>query len=195
LESKPADSLTAAEVLLLSEGRARKKADEAQALSLKLEQQPELAKEEAVQAQLLRLAAEPATADAALGAMAHAPSPVGPDLLYEVWTNRSSNGHAAELARRLLYSRDVRGQASPALAAALELRNADSCEAVQAALPKASSDGDRRSLVPLAKLSSKRACGGKNTGDCNPCIRGPLKPVVAAVLAVRARPAPSFPAR
>jgi len=195
LEGKSPDSLSVAELLLLNQARASKKRDEARALSLKLQQQPELAKDEAVQAQLLRFAGEPATADSALGAMAEVHSPVGPDLLYEVWTSRSVPAGSAELARALLYSRDVRAQVSPALAAALALRSADSCEAVQAALPKALSDGDRRSLAPLAKLNSRRACSAKNTGDCNPCVRGPMKPVVAAVTAVKGRRAPSFPAR
>jgi hypothetical protein len=195
LEGKAPDALSVAEVLLLNQGRAQKQRDEALALSLKLQQQPELAKDESVQAQLLRLAADPASADAALGAMAQAPSPLGPDLLYEVWTSRSSLASTAELARVLLYSRDVRARVSPALAAALDLRLANSCEAVQAALPKAQSDGDRRSLAPLARLNSRRGCSAKTTGDCNPCLRGPLKPVVAAVAAVKARRAPSFPTR
>lgn len=195
LEGKAADSLSVSELLLLNEGRAHKKREEAQALSFKLQQQAELAKDEAVQAQLLRLAADPATADAALGAMAQAQSPLGPDMLYEVWTSRSFSVGTAELARLLLNSRDVRAQVSPALAAALELRSADSCEAVQAALPKALADGDRRSLAPLAKLSLRRACSAKSGTDCNPCVRGPQKPVVAAVTAVKGRRAPSFAAR
>ena len=195
LEAKASNSLSVAELLLLNEGHANKKRDEARALSLKLQQEPDAAKDEAVQAQLLRFAGDPVTADVALGAMAQAHSPVGPDLLYEVWTSRAVSAGTAELARSLLFSRDVSLQVSPALAAALALRSADSCEAVQAALPKALSDGDRRSLGPLAKLNSRRACGPKNTGDCNPCVRGPMKPIVAAVTAVKARRAPSFPAR
>jgi hypothetical protein len=193
LEAKPGDALSVEEVLLLNEGRAQKKRADAQALSQKLQQQPDLARDESIQAQLLRLAADPDTADVALGAMAQAPAPVGPDLLYEVWTSRAASAGITELARSLLFSRDVRAHASPALAVALELRLADSCEAVQAVLPKALSDGDRRSLSSLAKLNSRRACGAKNTGDCNPCLLGPVKPVVAAVVAAKRRPAPHYP--
>jgi hypothetical protein len=195
LAGKAPDSLSAEELLLLNEGRVRHKREDAQAWSHKLQQQPDLAQDESVQAQLLRLAGDPETADAALAAMAQAHSPIGADLLYEVWTKRSVSPGTAELARSLLFSRDVRPTASAALAAALELQSADSCEAVRAALPKALSDGDSRSLAPLAKLSSHRSCGAKRTGDCNPCIRAPTKQVIAASGAVRRHRAPSFPTR
>lgn len=195
LEAKPADSLSVAELLQLNQARAQRKRADAQALSHKLEQQPDLANDEAVQAQLWRLATDPDTADVALGAMARAHAPIGADLLYEVWTSRAVAPATTELARSLLFSHAVRATASPALAVALELRSANSCETVQAALPKALNDGDRRSLSSLAKLNSHRACDAKNTSDCNPCVSGPVKPVVAAVGAVKRRPAPHYPTR
>jgi hypothetical protein len=195
LEAKPADTLSVAELLLLNEGRAQQKRADAEALSQKLQQQPALANDESVQAQLWRLALDPDTAAIALGAMARAPAPVGADLLYEVWTSRAVSPGTVELARSLLFSHAVRQNASPALAVALDLRNADNCDAIQAALPKASSDGDRRSLSALAKLNSHRACTAKTMGDCNPCLSGPVKPVVAAVMAAKRRPGPHYPTR
>jgi len=156
-----------------------------------LQEQPDLVKAERTQTQLLGLAADPDTADAALGAMAQAQSSIGPDLLYEVWTSRSVTAATAELARALLYSRDVRPRASLALAAALALRGADGCEAVKAALPQVLSDGDNRSLSPLAKLSSRRGCGATKTQDCYACLRSKMKQVTAAVAAVKRRHAPS----
>jgi hypothetical protein len=195
LESKAADTLSVTELLLLNEGRAERKRGEVQALSLKLRDQAELVKDEALQAQLQRLAADPDTAETALAAMAQARSPVGPDLLYQVWTSPAVAAGTAELARSLLYSREVRPNASPALAAALQLRAADSCEAVKAALPQASSDGDRRSLSPLAKLNSRRGCGAKKNQDCYPCLRADMKQVVSAINAAKRRPAPSYSTR
>ena len=195
LEAKPADALGVEELLLLNEGRAERKRTDARALSRKLLDEADLAKDASAQAQLLRLAADPDTSEAALTAMAQTRSPVGPDLLFEVWTSRSFTTSTAELARSLLYSREVRPNASPALAAALQLRAADSCEATQAALPHTLSDGDRRSLPSLAKLNLRRGCGAKKNQDCYPCLRAEMKQVVAAIGAAKRRPAPSYPAR
>ncbi len=195
LEGKAPASLSVEELLLVNQGRAEHKREEAQALSRKLQEQPELAKDATVQAQLLRLAADPDTASVALVALAHAPSPVGSDLLYEVWTSRPVAAGTAELARSLLYSREVRPTVSPALAAALDLRGAETCEATQAALPQARSAGDRRALAPLAKLNSRRGCGAKKTEDCYACLRAKVKPLLATIDAVKRRNAPSYPTR
>jgi hypothetical protein len=195
LEAKPADTLSVEDLLLLNESRAEQKRTEARALSRRLRDQAELAKDPAVQGQLLRLAADPDTTEAALAAMAQTRSPVGPDLLFEVWTNRSTTASTAELARSLLYSREVRPNASPALAAALQLRAADSCDATRAALPQALNDGDRRALPSLAKINLRRGCGAKKDQDCYACLRAEMKGVVAAIGATKRRPAPSYPAR
>jgi len=180
LEGKPAAALNIGELLLLNEGRAERKRQDAQALSHKLQQQPDLAQDEATQAELLRLAADPDTARLALAAMAQTHSPIGADLLNEVATSRTAAPATAELARSLLQSRDVRPNASPALAAALELRDADSCEAADAAVTKARSDGDRRSLSSLAKLNSRHQCGKKPEANCSACARAQQKQVIAA---------------
>ncbi len=195
LEGKAPASLSVEELLLVNQGRAEHKREEAKALSRKLQEQPELAKDATVQAQLLRLAADPDTASVALVALAHAPSPVGSDLLYEVWTSRPVATGTAELARSLLYSREVRPTVSPALAVALDLRGAETCEATQAALPQARSAGDRRALGPLAKLNSRRGCGAKKTEDCYACLRAKVKPLLATIDAVKRRTAPSYPTR
>jgi hypothetical protein len=195
LEGEAADTLSVAELLLLNERRAERKRGEVQALSQKLRDQAELVKDEALQAQLLRLAADPDTAEAALAAMAQAPSSIGPDLLYQAWTSPASATGTAELARSLLYSREVLPNASPALAATLQLRGADSCEAVKAALPQVLSAADRRSLSSLAKLNSRRGCGAKKNQDCYPCLRADMKQVVSAINAAKRRPAPSYATR
>jgi hypothetical protein len=193
LEGKTPDQLSVEELLLLNESRAQHKREDAKALSRKVQEQPELAKDQAVQAQLLRFAADPDTAADALGAMAQARSPIGADLLYEVWTSRSLPATTTELARTLLVSRDVRPQASPALAVAIALRGAETCETVQTTLPKARSDGDRRSLYLLTKLNSRRGCGEKKAEDCYACLRAQTKDIIATTNAVKRRDPPSYP--
>jgi hypothetical protein len=195
LESKPPGTLSVTELLRLNAGRAERKRREVEALSQKLRDQADLVKDEALQAQLLRSAADPDTADTALAVMAQARSTVGPDLLYQVWTNPTVASGTAELARSLLYSREVRPNASPALSAALQLRAADSCEAIKAALPQASSDADRRSLASLGKLNLRRGCGAKKNEDCYPCLRADMKQVVGAINAAKRRPSPAYPTR
>jgi hypothetical protein len=194
LESKPADSLSVQELLLMNRGRAQQKRNAAEALTTKLRSSPALIEDTSVQRELLRLAADPDTAAGALAAMAQARAPIGPDLLYEVWTNRAMPSGSAELARALLYSREVRPGASPALAVALELRGADGCEAVQAALPKTQTEGDARALPSLIKLTSRRGCGPKKRDDCYTCLRSQTKQIIASTKAAKERRAPSYPA-
>jgi hypothetical protein len=193
LEGKTPDQLSVEELLLLNESKAQHKREDAKALSRKLQEQPELAKDQAVQAQLLRFAADPDTAAEALGALGQAHSAIGADLLYEVWTTRSLPSTTTELARSLLVSRDVRSSASPALAVAVALRGAETCEAVQSALPKARADGDRRALYLLTKLNSRRGCGDKKADDCYACLRAQTKEIIATTNAVKRRDPPSYP--
>jgi hypothetical protein len=154
LSGRDPASLSVDEILLLNESRVERKRSDAQALSQKLQAQPELAKDASIQAKLMRFAADPDTAADALVTMARAPAPVGPDLLYAVWLSRSSAPGTAELARSLLDSREVRPAASPALAVALALREADTCDAVRAALARTQIDGDDRAMPALVELSS-----------------------------------------
>jgi hypothetical protein len=192
LEGKTPDQLSVEELLLLNESKAQHKREDAKALSRKVQEQPELANDQAVQAQLLRFAADPDTAADALAAMAQARAPIGADLLYEVWTTRSLPATTTELARTLILSRDVRPRASPALAVAIALRVAETCEAVQTTLPKARTDGDRRSLYLLTKLNSRRGCGDKKADDCYACLRSQTKEVIATTNAVKRRDPPGY---
>jgi len=192
LDGKAPEQLSVDELLLLNESKAEHKREDAKALARKVQEQPELCADQAVQAQLLRFAADPDTAADALSAMAHARSPIGTDLLYEVWTTRSLPSTTTELARALLLSRDVRPSASPALAVAIALRSAETCEAVQSALPHARSDGDRRSLYLLTKLNSRRGCGDDKADDCYACLRARTKEVIASINAVKGRKPPGY---
>jgi hypothetical protein len=192
IEAKPLGSLSASELLKLAEARSERRREAALALRKKLEDSPALAADKAVQLELLKWAGDEETARHALGAMAALNGPIGADLLYEVWAGTSARTDATELAHALVYSSDVRPKATPALAVALELRQAETCEQFQRALPKALKDGDRRSLTPLMKLGNKRGCGPKKSQDCYACLRAQPDELTATINAVKSRRSPNF---
>lgn len=194
LSAKPPGSLRANELVRLADAKAAERRKDAQSLRDKLVQNPALLADKATQAEVLGAAREPLTAPTVLGALAEIGSPTSADLLYEVWTGTATRSDATELARSLLYSADVRSKVSPALAVALELRAAESCEAFKTALPAALKSGDKRSLHLLGKLVNRRGCGPKKTDDCYACLRENNDEFVATVSAVKSRRAPVFPA-
>src|SRR5450432_872776 len=191
LERRPASSLSSRELVILAEAHAQQKRAAASSLRQKLEQNPALGKDSAVQSQLLHLAEDPSTAADALSGMALSESPSGTDLLYEVWTGTTVRSDTTDLARALLYSTDVRPKASAALGVALDLRVAETCPQYQAILPKALTDGDRRAQHLLAKLSAKHGCGAKKTEDCFACLRDKSDELTATLNAVKSRRPPS----
>jgi len=192
LDGKAPETLSSSDLLRLAEGRVEREREAARALRNKLESDPALAKDKAVQTELLRLAADGDTAREALSAIAHLQAPLNAELLYEVWTGTAGRNDTTELARSLVYSTDVRPQASPALAVALELRLAETCEQFKGALPKALKDGDRRALHLLTKLTAKRGCGPKKAADCFACLREQPDELTATINAVKSRRPPSY---
>ena len=192
-DAKAPGTLSAKELLALAEWRVERDRGEARALQSKLAADPTLAKDKSVQTLLLQLAADANTAREALSTIAHLPAPLNADLLYEVWTGTAARNDTTELARALVYSTDVKPQASAALAVALELRVAESCEQFKVALPKALKDGDRRALHLLTKLTNKRGCGAKKTEDCFACLREQGDELTATINAVKSRRPPSYP--
>jgi hypothetical protein len=192
LEAKPAATLSARELILLAEGRAEKQRQSARELRTKAERDPSLASDKSVPSELTRFAASESTSRDALAAMAALPGPIGADLLYDTWTGTAQRSDTTELARALVSSRDVRPKASPALAVALDLRSAETCEQTKALLPNALKDGDRRSLHLLLKLNAKRGCGPKKLDDCYACLRESKDELTATINAVKSRRPPSY---
>ncbi len=187
-----AQSSTSGELLESADRSAASRQEKADALATKLASSPDLAQDLAIQTELLALAADPLTARRALAAMTKLNGSLGPDLLYEVWTGTPARNDTTELARSLVYSKDVSAKASPALAVALELRSAETCEEQAAILPKAAASADRRSVHLLTKLLAKRGCGPKKTEDCFACLRAQQPQLTAAIDAAKARRAPTF---
>jgi len=192
LEARPPESLNARELGILADAHAEALRASARAVRSRVEANPALGKDPALQSELLRLADDARTSAESLSAMVALEPPLGADLLYEVWTRTASRSDATDLARALLYSTDVRPKASPALAVALELRAAERCDQYKAILPKALKDGDRRSAHLLLKLNSKRGCGANKRDDCYACLREPSDELKATINAVKSRRAPEF---
>lgn len=179
------------EILEQAEIRSRSSEAAAHKLARALNRDPGLVQEESTRAELRRLTESAQTGRIVLGTVAELPAPIAADILYEFWTETAQQNETTELARALLYSQEVRSKASPALAVALELREAQACEQAKALLPRAMEKGDRRSLMRLITLERRYGCGPNKRNDCYPCLRrgNDLEKVVAAV---KERPAPSF---
>ena len=189
LEARRAEELTKAEALALASARRQREVTRVALLRQKLTRDPGLFKDATTLAELRHAAEDPLTAPDALSAMAEAPGPLSADLLYEMWTGTVVRNGATELARSLVFSKEVRAKASPELAIALDLRIAETCEQNQALLPRVLDKGDRRSLALLAKLSRKFGCGANKRLDCYPCLRGD-QAVDDAMTAVKKRREP-----
>ena len=194
LERRTPESLNAHELALLADARSEALRSSAKALRSKVEENPALGKDPALQSELLRFADDPRTSTDALSALAALEKPIAADLLYEVWTRTPVRSDATDLARALLYSSDVRPKASPALTVALELRVAETCEQYKAILPKALKEGDRRAGHLLAKLNGKRGCGPKKSEDCYACLREQGDELKATINAVKSRRPPDYSA-
>ena len=189
LEARRAEELTKDEALTLAAGRRQREIARVAQLRQKLARDPGLFKDTATLADLRRSAEDPLTAPDALSAMAEAPGPLSADLLYEMWTGTVSRNGATELARSLVFSKEVRAKASAELSIALELRTAETCEQNKALLPRVADKGDRRTLALLAKLSRRFGCGANKRQDCYPCLRDD-KAVDDAMTAVKKRREP-----
>ena len=169
-QKKPADR-SVEEALGLAAGKVAQAAAAAAKLRARLAADPGLAKDPKVVADLRKFAQEAATSRDALAAMAAIPGPLSADLLYEAWTSTAERSETTELAQALLMSHDVRPKASPALAVALDLREAETCEANAAILPRAIDVGDKRAFAPLSRLLRRNGCGPTKRDDCYVCIR------------------------
>jgi hypothetical protein len=189
LEARRAEELSKDEALTLASARRQREITRVALLRQKLARDPGLFKDAAILSELRRAAEDPLTAPDALSAMAEAPGPLSADLLYEMWTGTVSRNSATELARSLVFSKEVRAKASPELGIALELRIAETCEQNEALLPKVIEKGDRRALALLAKLSRRYGCGANKRQDCYPCLRDD-KAVDEAMTAVKKRREP-----
>ena len=142
---------------------------------------------------LVQFARDPDTAREVIGIFATLPGPLGPDLLYDFANEKKMPPELAKLAEQLLTNKQVRPKASPALALALDLRDATTCEARQQLLDKAPDVGDRRMLALAVSFIKKTGCGDNGRQDCNPCLRGDNSKILrTAIVKVKGRKPPSY---
>ncbi len=180
------------EALALAAGKVAEQLSAVSKLRSRLASDPGLAKDPKVVADLRRLAQEPETSRDALAAMAALPGPISADLLYDAWTSTAEHSTTTELAQALLMGRDVRPKASPALAVALDLREAESCEDNQKILPRAIDVGDKRAFAPLTRLLRRNGCGPNKRDDCYVCLRANDEQLRKALSAVKMRREPDL---
>ena len=129
------------------------------------------------------------TAIESLAILASLGTPLAADKLYDIWTGTRARNETTELAKQLLYAREVRSSTSEALAILLDLRAAETCEQVREMLPHVRDRADRRALVLLGKLTAQRGCGPKGASDCYGCLRGTAV-IMDTIRRVRGRPGP-----
>jgi len=108
-----------------------------------------------------------------------------------VWSATSAKTPATRGARKWLDDKSVRSSAAPPTLLALEIRDAKTCSAVRALLPRLAEHGDKRSLAPLERYRATNGCGFLGFGDCHKCLRKDNS-LEKAISAVTKRPAPRF---
>jgi hypothetical protein len=189
LEAKAPESRTPEESIALVRGRSAAKRRELEELRRALKRDPALAASAESLERLVAYARAPETAPDALRILAELPGTGGADLLYEIWTGTPERTSTTELASELVLSAEVRGKASPALGATLDLRRAKSCEEVRDLLPILRKEADQRAVRPLVRFLQRSGCGPGGATDCHPCLRG-SRDLTDTITAVERRPAP-----
>ena len=125
--------------------------------------------------------------DAVLGLLAEKFGSRGVDALYTLAKNPGPSRVKAKV-NALLGRPEVRAQASPAAAIAIELRAADRCNKKRSLLPRAAAQGDQRALQQLQALLQTHNCGAYGLSDCWSCLRQD-DALQSALAAIEARPA------
>ncbi|MEB2311333.1 MAG: protein kinase [Sorangiineae bacterium] len=193
LEARPAASRSVAVWVALARGRMElghpKLALEAYVRALDLD--PSLANDMTLLRHVRRAATSDESAEEALRVASRRLGSSGADILYDVWVATKAKTTITQLAKQLVTSADERAKITPALAIALDLRQAESCEDFKRLLPRVTLSGDTRSLRVLQPMMAKTGCGASKKEDCFPCMRGDGA-LADAVAAVKKRPEPTF---
>jgi len=129
-----------------------------------------------LQADVGEIATHPNLSDTAIPLLGSRMGAPGVDILYDLAYASHQATSVARRARAALAQPDVRGHAGPAASLLLDLRDAATCDAKRALLPRARTDGDRRSLALLQPLGAGRGA----------CMRGDPD-LAATIAAVRQR--------
>ncbi len=191
LGKRPLAKRSSAESVALALGREAARLARVRQLGASLRKSAGSGISRADRAELFGLINDRQTSVVALAEVAKIEHPLGPDLLFQVWTATRERTDTTRLAEELLFSRDVRGRASPALAIVLNLRDTKDCPKTRDILASAIEHADRRSLVGLGRLQRRTGCGEGEREDCYACLRDG-QAIEEAIQAAASREPPSF---
>lgn len=191
LEAKPVKDRDVDETIALASGSAVQRKAALGALASDLRRNPNLAEDPDVMKRLREATKDRELARDALRLLASLPGPTPVDVIYDIWVGTKGRTPTTELAEALVFTKEVRAKASPALAVALDLREAETCEQVKPVVMRAIEHGDRRSLRLLGKLTLRYGCGPGKVKDCWECLRGE-DTITDAINAARKRPEPKL---
>jgi hypothetical protein len=189
VEAKEPRERLSQEVLAISEGRAAVKARELEQLEKRLNQVPRAGREPETIKRLRELAYDTQVGVATLKMLANVNNEVGADLLFAIHTRPANPDFVSELAKELLYSKDVYAKASEAMRVILDLRSVKDCEAMLSVMDRAKAHSDQRALLSLQPFYSRKGCGLGKENDCWPCLRD-KKLLEEATVAARTRAPP-----
>ena len=119
----------------------------------------------ALQTDIGAIATRPGPSDAAIALLAARMGTPGVDILYDLGYASQQIPSVARRARVTLAQPQVRAHAGPSAAILLDLRDAPSCEAKRALLPRVKTDADRRALPILQPLTAGRGQSACMRGD------------------------------
>jgi len=173
VEGRPDEGRVVAEWVALARGRMAtgRLREGIEAYDRALAVDPSLAADRSLLAQIREAAKHEKAGAAALRLAATRLGADGADLLYDVWVATKAKTKITALAKQLVYSADVRQNATPALSVALKLREAEDCEEFKRLLGEVTLSGDRRVVRILAQLQAKTGCGKGMREDCYGCLR------------------------
>lgn len=171
LEAKPPTQRSLEDATDLARGRAAAKIHEIAELKRKLTLVPKFAEEKATEKRIRELTNDREVATDMLVMLASLPGSLGPDQLWSVITRNTSKEESQKFAEELLATKEVRANAKPALTVAFDLRKVTDCEEAKKLVEQVKLVGDRRSIMPLARLQEKRGCGKRELEDCWKCLR------------------------
>jgi eukaryotic-like serine/threonine-protein kinase len=158
---------------------------------------PTLKRDDAVLADVRRLAENAVAYEEAMRLAAHHLDAAGVDILFDVWTTTRTQKDAQALnrrARQFLDDGSVRDHASPELRLVLDLERAEKkrrCKDVPELVKKAGEIADERAVPVLDRFAAGRGCGILGLGDCWSCLRG-NKDLPSARAAAAGRKGPSW---
>ena len=95
----------------------------------------------------------------------------GAEMLYDLAYGSGTTSQVASRAKKALGHAEATSKAGPALQISIELREAKTCEAKKELLPRASLQGDARTLSILEGYAKKGGCGFLGLSDCYGCMR------------------------